>query len=59
MNPNNESNDENLAQSDNFLVWRSADEEGYTYHLEMGILSLHFTSEDWEEFVDVVQSVGE
>ena len=51
------SNDENLAQSDNFLVWRSSDDEGYTYHIEMGIISLHFTSEDWEEFLDVIQSV--
>ena len=50
--------DDILAESENLLVWRSAEEVGFVYHIELGSLSLHFLPEEWEEFVTVISQAS-
>ena len=56
MNNNEES--EILAETENLIAWRSRDESGFMYHLELGTLSLHLLPEEWDEFVTLVQSAA-
>ena len=45
-----------LAESENFNIWRVAETDGETtYHLELGIATLHLFQEEWNEFLDVVR----
>ena len=47
---------ETLAETDNLIVWRSKEESGYVYHLELGpSFSLHLMSDEWEELVILIQ----
>lgn len=56
MNEDNDS--EILAETDNLIAWRSRDESGFMYHLELGTLSLHMMPEEWDEFVVLVESAA-
>ncbi len=47
-----------IAESESFAIWRSEEEDGYVYHIELGGITLHLSSEEWEEFVILVQSAG-
>lgn len=60
MNSNGwESDPEVLAETDLFAVWRSIeDEQEYVYHVELGGMTLHLTSEEWEELVSLVRSAS-
>jgi hypothetical protein len=46
-----------LSETESFIVWRTEEEEGYLYHIELGGITLHMTSEEWEEFVTLMKSV--
>lgn len=53
------SKDENMevdmvAETENFAVWRSPDEEGFIYHVELGSITLHLASDEWEEFLELM-----
>jgi len=47
-----------LAETENLIAWRSRDEAGYIYHLEMGTISLHLMPEEWEELVVLVETAA-
>jgi hypothetical protein len=47
-----------LAETENLIAWRSRDESGFVYHLELGTLSLHLMPEEWEEFVTLVENAA-
>ena len=47
-----------LSETDNFAVWRSPDDEGYLYHIELGSLTLHLAAEEWEELTVLVKGVS-
>jgi hypothetical protein len=58
------SKDENLevdmvAESENFAVWRSPDEEGFIYHVELGSITLHLASDEWEELLELLGDVDD
>ena len=60
MNNNND-NDyemEMIAETDNFAVWRSEEDEGYLYHVELGSITLHLAAEEWEEFLVLIKSAA-
>ncbi|HFQ93084.1 MAG TPA: hypothetical protein ENK32_03675 [Anaerolineae bacterium] len=44
-----------LSETENFAIWRSQDENGYIYHVELGSITLHLMSEEWQEFLDLIQ----
>ena len=53
------SKDENMevdmvAETENFAVWRSPDDEGFIYHIELGSITLHLASDEWEEFLELM-----
>lgn len=56
-NNHNNLNEEVIAESDNFFIWRNREEGEYLYHIELGGLTLHLFSEEWEEFLMLVKSV--
>jgi hypothetical protein len=44
-----------LAESENFAVWRSQEDDGFLYHVELGGITLHLASEEWDEFVLLIK----
>jgi hypothetical protein len=47
-----------ISETENFAVWRSADDTGYIYHVELGSITLHLAADEWEE-LRVVVNVGD
>lgn len=49
-----------IAQTDNFGVWQSDDEdEGLLFHLELGGVTLHLNSEEWDELVLLIKAADQ
>lgn len=46
-----------IAETDTYFVWRSDEEGEFVYHLELGGVSLHMTSEEWQELVELMKGV--
>ncbi len=46
-----------LSETENFAVWRSQEEAGYIYHVELGSITLHLMGEEWQEFLELIQGV--
>ncbi|MFH1183424.1 MAG: hypothetical protein V1755_00080 [Chloroflexota bacterium] len=47
---------ENLAETDNFVVWKAEEPDGETtYHLELNNVTVHFFREEWEEFLQLTR----
>ena len=44
-----------LAETENFVIWRNKEDAGYLYHVELGGITLHLTSEEWEELAVLVK----
>lgn len=44
-----------MAESENFAVWRSKEDDGFLYHVELGGITLHLASEEWDEFVLLIK----
>jgi hypothetical protein len=51
-------NGEILAETENLIAWRTRDEAGYVYHLELGAMSLHLMPEEWDELVLLIRSAA-
>ncbi len=48
-----------LAETENLIAWRSSEESGYVYHLEIGpSFSLHLMPEEWEELIILIKSAS-
>jgi hypothetical protein len=60
MSTNNEGDIELdvIAETENFAIWRSQEGDGFAYHLELGGLTLHLESEEWEELTVLFKSVA-
>ena len=45
-----------IAETENYLVWevREPDDE-ITYHVELGVVTLHFFREEWDEFLQLIK----
>ena len=54
-----EMNMEPIAETENFTVVKTIDENGAIYHIELGGVSLHLMPEEWEEFVILVKSADQ
>lgn len=47
-----------IAESPNYLLWKANEEEDEdTYHLELGLVTLHFFQEEWDEFLELMQTI--
>ena len=50
---------ETIAETENYSVWASDEPDGETtYHLELGPVTVHFFTEEWDDFVDLVRDTG-
>lgn len=47
-----------LAETENFAVWRSKEEEEFIYHVELGGITLHMESDEWEEFIILIKEAA-
>lgn len=46
-----------LSETENLIAWRSNEENGYIYHLELGpSFSIHLMPEEWEELVILIKN---
>lgn len=52
---NNYEEDDTLYETESYIVWRSEEDEGTLYHVELGGVTLHLASEEWEELVLLVK----
>ena len=52
---NNYEDDDTLYETESYIVWRSEEDEGTLYHLELGGVTLHLAAEEWEELVLLVK----
>ena len=43
-----------LSETENFAVWRSQEDNGYLYHVELGSITLHLAAEEWEELIVLI-----
>lgn len=57
MENNDNFEPEVITETENFAVWRSREEDGYTYHLELGGITIHIKPEEWEEVVTLFKSI--
>ncbi|MCA9918080.1 MAG: hypothetical protein KC445_09015 [Anaerolineales bacterium] len=48
-----------VAETENFAVWRSPDDEGFIYHVELGSITLHLASDEWEEFLELMSDAND
>jgi len=47
-----------LSETENFAVWRSPDEDGYLYHVELGSITLHLAADEFEELILLLSGVS-
>lgn len=52
---NSYEDDDTLYETESYIVWRSEEDEGTLYHVELGGVTLHLASEEWEELVLLVK----
>ncbi|MBS3783852.1 MAG: hypothetical protein KGY78_05375 [Anaerolineae bacterium] len=46
-----------LSETKNFEVWLAEEPDGeLTYHVEMGLVTLHLFGEEWDEFVELIET---
>ncbi|HAV78544.1 MAG TPA: hypothetical protein DCX53_14445 [Anaerolineae bacterium] len=58
-NPQNDTQTETIAETDNFLAWKAAEPDGETtYHIELNSVTVHFFEEEWKEFLQLARSLG-
>jgi len=48
---------ETLAETENYAVWISEDEDEIMFHLEIGSVTLNFFDEEWKEFLELINAV--
>ena len=47
-----------LAETENYLAWLAEEPDGETtYHLELNNVTLHFFTEEWDEFIDLAKAL--
>jgi len=50
-----------LAETENmhYQVWKADEPDGETtYHLELNNVTVHFFTEEWEEFLQLIKMLG-
>lgn len=49
-----------IAETENYLAWRADEPDGEsTYHLELNNLTVHFFMEEWQEFLELADTLLE
>jgi hypothetical protein len=49
---------ETVVETENYLAWKAEEPDGEeTYHLELNNLTVHFFTEEWEEFITLAREL--
>ncbi|HEX7555822.1 MAG TPA: hypothetical protein VF338_04300 [Leptolinea sp.] len=47
-----------LGETDNYMAWKAEEPDGEsTFHLDLNNVTLHFFTEEWNEFIDLVKKL--
>ena len=47
---------ETICETNNFIVWTAKEPDGeMTYHVELGVVTLNFFEEEWQEFMKLAR----
>jgi len=47
-----------IAETENYMAWSAEEPDGeVTYHLELNNVTLHFFTEEWKEFLELIRSI--
>ena len=47
-----------ISETENYIAWRAEEPDGETtYHLELNNVTLHFFTEEWKEFLELVRGI--
>jgi len=46
-----------VAETESFAVWRTKDDDEVSYHLELGMVTVHLDEEEWQELVQLIHNV--
>ena len=45
-----------IAATNNYVAWQADEPDGEsTFHLELGLATLHFFKEEWEELLELMR----
>ena len=48
-----------IAETENYMAWSAEEPDGeVTYHLELNSVTLHFFTEEWKEFLELVRLIS-
>ena len=47
-----------LSETENFAIWQSDERGELLYHIELGGITLHLISEEWEELVLLIKGAA-
>ena len=47
-----------LAETEHFLIFRTDDGEEMMYHVELGPMTLHFMSDEWDELLTLFKEAA-
>lgn len=51
---------ETMAETENYTIWSAAELDGETtYHLELGPVTVHFFTEEWNEFLEMIREAAQ
>jgi len=58
MSNNADPKTQTIAETDSYLAWRAEEPDGETtYHLELNNVTVHFFTEEWEEFIELARNL--
>ena len=47
-----------IAENENYIGWKAEEPDGETtYHLELNNVTLHFFTEEWQEFLKLTEII--
>jgi hypothetical protein len=47
---------ETIAETENYTIWAAEEPDGErTYHVELGPVTAHFFTEEWQEFLGLIR----
>jgi hypothetical protein len=48
---------ETLSETKDFEVWLAQEPDGeMTFHVELGLVTLHFFREEWDELIELIET---
>lgn len=59
MTDKNDASGNAIAETENYIVWEVPAPDGETtYHIELGIATVHFFREEWDEFLKLMKDAA-